>query len=165
MQRSAVRWRAAGIGAWICAIPSLALAISEPPPEGGSEVWSPALAAWGARAAAPGAQQAPAPALGGAALAPALVSVGQEAGASVADQPAPTRDETQRWVPGFAFQSGMLGEEAEGSVDSDSTVTYEYVVRERPNTAPVPNGPGRLVVTRSLREGKINYISFKQGAP
>jgi len=163
MQRSAVRWRAAGIGAWICAVPSLALAISEPPPQDGSEVWSPALAAWGARAAAPGAQPAPAPALGAGALAPALVSVGQEAGAAV-DQPAPTRDETQRWVPGFAFQSGMLGQNAEGSVDANSTVTYEYVVRENAVGRETDPNNNRLVVTRSLREGKTNYFSFRAGA-
>jgi hypothetical protein len=164
MQRRAARWRAAGFVAWICALPSPAPAISEVPPEREAEVWAPALAAWGARAAAPGSQARPAPILEAGALGPTLVSVGQEAAGAVVDQPAPTRDETQRWVPGFAFHSGLLGQKAEGSVDSNSTVTYEYVVRERPNTNPV-NPVGRLVVTRSLREGKTNYFSFRAGQP
>jgi hypothetical protein len=96
-------------------------------------------------------------------LTPSLVAVGQEAAGGVADLPA-TRDETQRWVPGFAFQSGVLGQKAEGSVDANSTITYEYVVRENAVGRPTDPARNRLVVTRSLREGKVNFFSFAGGA-
>jgi hypothetical protein len=168
-RRNARRW---AVGRWTgglaiaaCAVSSTALALSAEAPEHETTVWSPALAAWGARAEAPSALATrPAPVLGGgaplAASNTALVSVGVSSADALADvsaeRGAVVLDETQRWVPAIALQSTALGQKAEGSVDSSSTITYEYLVQQVGNFRnPVP---WPLVVERSLREGKVNFF-------
>jgi hypothetical protein len=150
------RWTwAVSVASMGLGLPSTALALDDAPAR---EAWTPALAAWGARAAPPGATSAPQL---GVTASPTLVSVGQGATQAVVDAsgdyPQPAVDETQRWVPGFAVQSGILGQKGEGRVDANSSITYEYVVRQNRNFIVTP--PVLLVVTRSLREGKVNFFA------
>jgi hypothetical protein len=178
MARTISRRRAAWLAGLACAIPWGARAESTGAEERGA--WAPALAAWGDSALPErGGERADAEALG---AAPVLVAVGDEAAAAAASgandatdpQAAefPQRDETERWVPSFAFTSGIIGHRAEGSVESDSTLTYNYFMRQRgavvsyqqptpPATqCPTSGGPftfipapSQVVVTRSLAEG------------
>jgi len=139
--------------------------------------WTPALAALSDHA---GSAAAAAPALAApTGAAPLLAGAGMQA-AAVAPEPAPpelaertpefTRDETERWVPGFAFTSGILGQNAEGSVGTDSTVTYNYFARQDgvsffSNPPPAPCNtivPSILSVTRALAEGAA--IPFGSGS-
>jgi hypothetical protein len=165
-RRSSIgRW-SVGFAIAACAVPSAAIAITAPPQERGSAEWTPALAAWGARVAAPSGAATPlAPVLRGgaplAALGPALLSVGQGSADASAQQQKLVLDETQRWVPGFALTSSMVGQKAEGSVDANSTITYEYIVRLNGQSPANAN----LLVTRSLRESKLNYFDPAGGRP
>jgi hypothetical protein len=175
MRRGALRRRAAciagAVAGSILSAPGIASALSEVPVARDPAGWTPALAAWGARAPSPPPATGAAPRLGGggavAASSPALVSVGQGAAEATGDAareyPATTRDETERWVPAFAFQSSMLGQNAEGSVDSKSSITYEYVVRQV-DARPIQPA-SRIIVTRLLREGKVNFFSPRGGTP
>ena len=98
-----------------------------------SASWVPALAALGD--AYPRSDQ-PAEA---AQIVPVLVAVGVDAASPAAgatdapasSTPAPeSRDESERWVPAFAFTSGIIGQKAEGSVRSSSTLTYSYFAQD-----------------------------------
>ena len=72
------------------------------------------------------------------------------------------RDETERWVPGIALTSGILGQNAEGTVSSTSTVTYNYYARQNGaisynNPPPAPCNAlvaKVLTVTRPLGDAK-----------
>jgi hypothetical protein len=134
------------------------------------EAWSPALAAWGASAKA---ERADAEAL---TAAPVLVPVGEEASAATASEAASPaaeferRDETERWVPSVSVNSGVIGQNAEGSIRSDSSFDYVYYMRQngvavsfRQPTPPATQCPrvngnlipeaSRVPVTRSLGKG------------
>jgi hypothetical protein len=166
------RRRALWLAGLACAIPWPSRA--EPPNAG----WAPALAAWGDSVeSARSDERADAEAL---AEAPVLVPVSEDASAAAvepadagelrANEFPPARDETQRWVPGFAFHSGILGQRAEGSVDSPSSLTYNYIMRQQGTTPssrqPTPpatqcpriNGqlipePSQVIVSRPLNQG------------
>jgi hypothetical protein len=178
MTRSPARGRAAWLVLSFCALPWSALALSDAPAEREPEAWAPALAAWGARAgrgAAGGAADAPALAISSASrsAAPALGAAGQGSTGAIADHGAPrtpeteTRDETERWIPGFALYSGILGQDADASIKSDSTVTYNYTLRESVGGGPSfsPTTPIIQRVTRSLTEHKSNTVGFLQTGP
>jgi hypothetical protein len=180
MRRPRSSWRAACVGAVLCALPWSSLALTGEPAQQEPEVWTPALAAWGARVApATAAGGADAPALGlssaSRAAVPALSGVGQGSTGAIADpsvtgtlrtpELAPV-DESERWVPAFAFHSGILGQNADASVDSASTVTYDYILRATNGSAPAftVTPPQVQRVTRSLRENKSNTVGFIQTA-
>ena len=133
-----------------------------------SRAWVSALAALGdtvVRSDQPGAHAA-------VLVVPVLVAAGADSNSDLGDtvttpaggtQAIAARDETERWVPALAFVSGVLGQGADGSLDSDSTVTYRYIGQAAgtvPSYAQTSNAQqARLVpfngfVTRSLREGK-----------
>ena len=159
-----------------------ALTPSRADPQG----WTPALAAVGDTVARSDQQREGSALL----VVPALVGAGMNASASLADPnaaaavdapPPAARDETERWVPSFAFTSGVLGQGADGSVDSDSTVTYRYFGQATasavpsfvqactsplpPCTAPAMLRPFDAVITRSLREGKGEVQTFQVVLP
>ena len=129
--------------------------------------WVPALAALGDAFARSDQRGERADAL---VVVPVLVSVGADATAAAAGATAPggapapalaTRDETERWVPSFAFTSGIIGQNAEGAISSNSAITYTYFgqqagpapsvrfVSGRPELAPLTQA-----LTRTLSEGK-----------
>jgi hypothetical protein len=134
-------------GAWVPALAALGdtVARSDQRPEGAAVYVVPVLLGAGVDAGASGAQAAAAGA----------VDSGPTAGRE-------TRDETERWVPALAFISGVLGQGTEGSVNTDSTVTYRYVAQDSGTVVPFVQPPGqqaRIVpfitdFKRSLREGK-----------
>jgi hypothetical protein len=140
-------------------------------------VWAPALAAWGARIAPAAAADAPALGLSSArrAAVPALTAVGQGSTGAIADpgatgslqapELAPS-DEVARWVPAFAFHSGILGQNADASIRSASTVTYDYILRATDGGLPAfsVSPPQVQRVTRSLSENKSNTVGFAQTA-
>jgi hypothetical protein len=181
MKRSRRR-RSACAAAAICALPWSAFALDAERAKQEPEVWSPALAAWGARIApAADGAAADASALGlssaSRATTPALTAVGQGSTGAIADpggagapaaSGAPAVDEVGRWVPGFAFHSGVLGQNADAAVESDSSVTYDYILRETEVSSPtfsLPNSSPQIQrVTRFLSENKSNTIGFTQTA-
>src|SRR3990170_4132127 len=87
----------------------------------------------------------------------------------------PERAQAGSWVPALAFTSGMLGQNAEGSVRSDSTISYSYFAQDTglvvSHTRPGPRVPfpGKdpilvpltTIVTRSLAEGKTEQFTFR----
>src|SRR5262245_241877 len=98
--------------------------------------WTPALAALGDRGAS-GTTAAAAPTLAASAMAAPLLAAGMQATAVTPAEPAVVertpefeRDETERWVPGLAFTSGILGQGTEGEINSDSAVRYTYFARQ-----------------------------------
>jgi hypothetical protein len=172
--------RARWFGGWICALPSVAFAISEEPARAQEAAWAPALAAWGTQVApstgvgSPSAPVLGSPSAGRGSVAP-LAAVGQGATDAIAnpDSAAELRtregvpiDETQRWVPGFALHSGLLGQNADGSIGSDSTVTYDYRIQETTGSVvSIPAANQILRVTRRIDENKSNSIAFVQQSP
>jgi hypothetical protein len=132
--------------------------------------WVPALAALGDAFARSDPHAEPGEAI---VVIPVLIAVGADATTpSVGSANAPgsgaatleTRNETERWVPAFAFTSGMIGQNGEGSVNSNSTVSYSYFAQDTglvishvrpgpPSQTPVLV-PLTTVLTRSLSEGK-----------
>jgi hypothetical protein len=124
-----------------CALPWIAL--GEPASGTASRGWIPALAAWGEGTASSsgGAASASAPLLLAGGL--AAVAVPDPGSTSAATAGAPDtssefapEDETTRWVPSLAAISRLIGQKAEGSVDSTSTVRYRLTQN------PVVNVPG-----------------------
>lgn len=132
--------------------------------------WAPALAALGDTYARSDQRGGAGDA---AAIVPVLVAVGVDAAAPAAgatdasgsSAAAPEgRDETERWVPAFAFTSGLIGQKAEGAVSSNSTLRYTYFAQDTgivvSHTRPGPPSqtpilrPLTTVITRSLSEGK-----------
>jgi len=178
MIRSSSRRRAVSLALLACAAPWSARAEASGAAERGG--WTPALAAWGERVETTrGDERADAEALG---AAPVLVPVQDESAGSAADAAAPAdlgaaefpqRDETERWVPGFAFTSGIIGQRAEGAITADSPLSYNYYMRQRGGSAisyqqptppatqcPTSGGPFAFIpapsvvpVTRNLAEG------------
>jgi len=146
--------------------------------------WTPALAA-----AADHAQQGvagAAPTLAAATRTvgapPLLAAVGMQATATAPTLPggaeaAPevARDETERWVPSLAFTSTLLGQESDGSVSTDSSVTYNYFARAQgtavaTNFPAAPNPPvgscetavaSIVEITRFLSEDKQGGLAFE----
>src|SRR5262245_9706896 len=126
------------------------------------QAWAPALAAWGARAGA----EAP---MVGITTAPALTVVGQTATDSMGDAGGAgelrtrevPRDETQRWVPAVALHSGIIGQQTDASIHSDSAVTYNYTIRQTSGNSPLFFPAGTvLTVARSLTENKAHTIGI-----
>ena len=146
-------------------------------------VWTPALAAAADNAQPSGASAAPGlgAAAGALAAPPLLAAVGMQAAAAEPTLPtgedrapeAAPRDETERWVPSLAFTSTILGQEADGSVNTTSSVTYNYYMRyERQAVAtafpnnPTPTScetaqPSIVRITRSLIEENQGGDAFQ----
>lgn len=142
--------------AFACAIPGTA-------PGGASaegEGWVPALAAFG-EVLAPAAgvpmtrsvQLVAIPVLGAMADASAGAIGDPRSGVAATDLPVPeardpeARDETQRWVPGFGFSSGVFAQNAEGSVTSSNV---RYTLTSFPVGLPPQFPPFTRVVSEPL---------------
>src|SRR5262245_57077050 len=130
--------------------------------------WTPALAALGDRGTA-GTTAAAAPTLAASAMAAPLLAAGMQATAVTPAEPVVVertsefeRDETERWVPGFAFTSGILGQNAEGSVSSNSAISYRIFARQNGplqynNRLPFPCNnitAAQFLITRRLADSR-----------